>query len=468
MQTAGMSERRLETDESVEPMPEPAPERWPAWSWDLVAAVVVMLGGIPGVFGVLGAGPGLFASRARVTPMPGGAHQGPALLPGLLPPEAPLWLQLLASALVVVPAALMFLRRRFPLAVFLAALGCFVLVSVLAPPPLSAGIAVTIAAFTLAGRTPRRVAFFTIAGAVALVLLLSLAAAGWQALEPRVFQVGAAFAIAAALGDSARSRREYLMEVTERAVRAERTREVEARRRVSEERLRIARDLHDTVAHQLSVINLHAGAASGHLHERPEQVQGALGTIRDAARGALSEIGELLRYLRDDERAGAPMPQQGLDGLDALLQRMRASGLSVETQIDGELTAITGSAGSVAYRVIQEGLTNAHKHGAGARAALRIEVGAVELRILVENPLADGAAAARGANPAPPLASSPGLGLPGIRERVAVLRGSVATSRAGGRFRLEVWIPMPAGTGRRGSGSASGFGTKIGEERAEP
>ena len=107
---------------------------------------------------------------------------------------------------------------------------------------------------------------WVISGATGLLVLLALAVAGWDSLDTRVFQIGAALAIAAALADSARSRHAYLRQVEDRAERAEQTRELEARRRVADERLRIARDLHDTVAHQISVINLHAGAASGYLN----------------------------------------------------------------------------------------------------------------------------------------------------------------------------------------------------------
>ncbi|MBN9613138.1 MAG: hypothetical protein J0H64_06700, partial [Actinobacteria bacterium] len=332
---------------------------WPAWVGDLIAVLAVLLGG--GLLLGLGIGLGIRFGGGL------GGSGGPRRPPSGDLPGPMVLLHTVEAVLTITAAGLMLLRRRWPLIVFLLVLFCFSLAALLGIPSLGPGIAATIAAYALAEQLPRPWAFAITGAAGGLILLLSLfdirlIEIGRVSFDARI---GAALVIAAALGDSARSRREYLHAVEDRAERAERTREAEAERRVSEERLRIARELHDTVAHQLTVINLHAGAASGYLDARPERAHEALGTIRQAARGALTEIGELLHYLRDAERPGAAPLQQGLDGLGALLARMHDAGLDVRTEIEGDPTRLTDSVGNAAYRVVQEALTNAHKHGSG-------------------------------------------------------------------------------------------------------
>ena len=430
-QTGGMNDAQDEA-------PEPAEhERWPGWAADLTAALVVLLGGGllvgsglgTGFGGVPGAGGfGGFGGRPPGPPMgePSALHQFVNVL------------------LLLVPAGLMFVRRRWSLAVFIATFGVFFLAALGSSPSIGPGIALTIAAFTLANRAPRRLALIAAASATGLILLLSIAVTEWTSFSPRVFQVGAALSIAAAIGDSARSRREYLAAMTERAERAEQTRESEALQRVAEERLRIARELHDTVAHQLAVINLNAGVAAGLLEERPERAREALGTIREAARGGIGEIGELLHYLRaDDASDPATAPQPGLDRLDAMLAGVREAGLDVELRADGDLSRVTGATDRAAYRLVQEGLTNALKHGSEGRAALRLDVDLRELRIELSNPVSRIAESAAAPGVGTGDASAPGgLGLVGIRERVAVLGGSVTTGRIAGIFHLSAVLPI--------------------------
>lgn len=438
--------------DATPPASSPARQRrWSGWQGDVFAATAVLLGG--GLLLGLGIGLGIgfgggFGGSGGPRRPPAGELPGPMVL-----------LHTLEAVLTVTAAGLMFVRRRWPLTVFLLVLAGFALAALLGIPSLGPGIAATIAAYALAERLPRRRAFVITGVAGGLILLLSLfdirlIDVGRVTFDARI---GAALVIAAALGDSARSRREYLHAVEDRAARAERTREAEAERRVTEERLRIARELHDTVAHQLTVINLHAGAASGYLDARPARAQEALGTIRQAARGALTEIGELLHYLRDADRPGGAAPQRGLDGLDALLARMRDAGLAVHAEIEGDPARLTDSVSNAAYRVVQEALTNAHKHGSGGTARLWLDVGERELVVRSENPTAHGA---RAAEPHPGLPRSPldgggangsgiepggGLGLTGIRERVAMLHGTVAAGAVAGAYRLEVRIPL---TGR--------------------
>ena len=417
------------------PLTVSTPVKTPAW-WmgrggDLVAAAAVLLGGIL-LGGALFHGPEVFGPPER-PPFWGPTPQEPgARAPGSAPASA-----IATLTLLVVPAGLMFLRRRWPLLVFSLVLTGFISAVLFNLPSLSPGIAATIAAYAFAFRAPRKVVLWVISGATGLLVLLALAVAGWDSLDTRVFQIGAALAIAAALADSARSRHAYLRQVEDRAERAEQTRELEARRRVADERLRIARDLHDTVAHQISVINLHAGAASGYLNEQPARAQVALRTIREAARDALGEIGGLLRYLRDDEHSDLAPHQEGLDELETLLARLRELGLEINTDVQGDLSQFTGLTNTVAYRVIQEGLTNAHKHGSASTAQLSIQVDPKHLRIVIANAISEDSpdtdTTTKGIGT--------GLGLIGLRERVAVVGGHVWTHKAAGQYRLEVELP---------------------------
>lgn len=393
----------------VQPVPPPggpsargeSPRRLPDWALDLVAMAVVLL-------------TGLF-------PVPRLPFPEPSVL---------VWIPVTA----VVAALALLLRRRLPvtaLAITLLAYGATVLLHM---PMLGPGIAAIIAAYTMAGRVPRGAALVGGGLAAVVVALLSLRTVPELTVDPRVFQVAAALAVAVALGDSARSRREYLAAVTERAERAERGREVEARRRVAEERLRIARDLHDTVAHRISVISLNAGVASQALESRPEKAREALGTIRSASRGVLSEISDLLTHLRSEEDPDArTRPQWGMGDLPELVARMEAAGLAVDLRVDGDLERVDGTAGQVGYRVVQEGLTNSHKHGRRRGARVRIAVGAAALRIEILNQVAP---ASEGDVPGDQ------LGLLGIRERVASAGGTVEAGLDGIDFRLLVELPI--------------------------
>ncbi|MBM3716528.1 MAG: sensor histidine kinase, partial [Actinobacteria bacterium] len=237
----------------------------------------------------------------------------------------------------------------------------------------------------------------------------------------------------------ARSRRAYVEAVEERARRAEQTREAEARRRVTEERLRIARDLHDAVAHRISVISLNAGVASSSLETRPERAREALATIRTTSRDVLGEIGAMLSVLRAPEDA-APQEQPGLARVAEVVESVRVAGWEVavrdEVGPDADAAGIPMGTGIVAYRVVQEGLTNAMKHGTTRRAHLLIRRDGEALEIVVTNPLD------RLPVSDPPPTS--GFGLIGLRERVEAVRGELEAGLAPGGFRLAARLPLPA------------------------
>lgn len=338
------------------------------------------------------------------------------------------------TLLAIAPAFVLPWRRRWPLpvlAVCLALYGAAAWSGLLSP---GIGLGVAISMFGAANRSTRRQTVIIGSIAIVVVFVLSIPAALENVFDPRVFQFVFGIAFAAAAGDGARSRREYIAAITERAERAEQTRESEASRRVTEERLRLARDLHDTVAHQIAVISLNAGVASSALRGSPDRAESALGTIRVAARTVLGEIGGLLQMLRADEDAGvvAP-PQPGVAQLDELIDQFRRSGLLVQSRIDGELSRITGAPGLVAYRVVQEALTNAHKHGAEHRAHLLLEVSSDAVRIVVTNPVD---------TPSIDDRTGTGVGLIGLRERVASVHGTVLAGPAPGGWKVDATLPL--------------------------
>lgn len=238
-------------------------------------------------------------------------------------------------------------------------------------------------------------------------------------------------AVLAALGDAVRSRRAYLTATEERAERAERTREEEARRQVVEERLRIARELHDVVAHHVAVVSVQAGLAGHLVLKQPQAAQQALRQVQQASAAILDDLAGILSVLRqpDDHNQLAP-PAPGLRQLDELVDSYVAAGLPVQLSTAGQPRKLNDSADLVAYRVVQEALTNAHKHGGpSARVAVTYTPGDVVLDVV--NPL-------RSPRPERP---GNGLGLTGMRERAAAVGGRLQVGDASDEFRVRLTLP---------------------------
>lgn len=360
------------------------------------------------------------------------------LITGLLPhpdpsfnPSSPLTLALVIASLALLP-----LRLRWP---WLALAGCFALFGTAAAlGTTSPGIALAAAAcvFKIALTTENRTALLTGLGSAVAIMALCLPAEGGSLLEPKVLFFGLAMLLAAAAGDGTRARRGHIAAITERAERAEQTREEEARRAVTEERLRIARDLHDAVAHQIAVISLNAGVASSALEKRPEKAKEALTTIRTASRTVLTEIGDLMNMLRAGEpHEEVACPQLGLAQFRDLAAEFRRSGLDLTLHEEGDVSRVSGATSLVAYRVLQEALTNAHKHGTGSADAT-IAVHERDATITVTNPI-------RGEEKVVP---GTGLGLMGLRERVASVRGEGDVGPRDGVWTLTVRLPLSGQT----------------------
>ncbi len=235
-------------------------------------------------------------------------------------------------------------------------------------------------------------------------------------------------------GEVSRDRRERLLAERERAAQAERTREEAAWRRITEERLRIARELHDVLAHSISVINLQAGV-SEHLIERdPEQARIALGAIRRASKDALVELRGMLGVLRGVDDEGRPLPPApGLNRLNELVDRAREARLEVSMSLPEEQRELPGGVDLTVYRIVQESLTNVIRHAQARRACVTIDF---DDRDIVVEVVDDGAGVPAGT----PV--SEGNGMVGMRERVLIAGGEFCAGPAEGRgFRVRARIP---------------------------
>ncbi|HWN23412.1 MAG TPA: histidine kinase [Gaiellaceae bacterium] len=348
------------------------------------------------------------------------------------------------DALGVVLAALgslpLLARRRAPLAVFATTAAAAVALTVLDYPP-GPPLGPTVALFFL-GLHPAatRARPLLTAGTVAGFYALHVAAAGVAQDEfPLVPLLAGALVWGGAwvIGDRLRQRRGRMAELEERALRAERETERERRLAAAEERTRIARDLHDSAGHAINVILVQAGAARLLQEQDPTRTRAALETIEDVARETVGEIDQLVRALREDGSVEAGVePPPGLAALDALAERHRASGLAVDVRIDGAPRQLAPGVDRAAYRILQEALTNAARHGRGS-ADVEIGYCGDALELTVTNPSSGSAAPAHG------------HGLAGMRERTALLGGSLETKVADGRFSVRARLPYSGGEPQR-------------------
>ncbi|WP_338677464.1 sensor histidine kinase [Streptomyces sp. SCSIO 30461] len=250
------------------------------------------------------------------------------------------------------------------------------------------------------------------------------------------------FALAWVLGDSLRTRRAYFAQLEERATRLEQEREAQSKVAVAAERARIARELHDVVAHNVSVMVVQADGAAYVMDTAPDQARQALETISTTGRQALAEMRRLLGVLRtsDAPESGEYVPQPDVQQIEDLVERVREAGLEVDFKIEGTPRSLPSGVELTAYRIVQEALTNTRKHGGPDTAAsVRLVYFDDGLGLLVED---DGRGAARemyedgGAD-------GKGHGLIGMRERVGMVGGTLdAGPRPGGGFRISALLPL--------------------------
>jgi signal transduction histidine kinase len=334
------------------------------------------------------------------------------------------------AAVGVVPVAI---RRLRPwLAVWLAS-GAMVVGLLLGLPSLTEGFAVLIVAYTTAALLPLR-------RAVAANAVLAAGMAGVLTFtdEPGVgagvwFSNALTLAVCFFIGRTVFTRRAYVEALEERARTAEENREAAALQAVLEERRRIARELHDVVAHHISVMGVLATGARRTLSRDPAAADEALSTIEATGRATLREMRRLLDVLRrDDETDAALQPQPGVAGLESLIGQVREAGLAVDLTVVGEPRVLDPGIDLTIFRVVQEGLTNALKHAGPASARVRVEFRHDRLLLDVED---DGRGRATNGHT--------GHGLVGMRERVSLYGGTLRTGpRRGGGYSVAATIPL--------------------------
>jgi signal transduction histidine kinase len=342
-----------------------------------------------------------------------------------------------STALVVLGAVPYYFRRRFPLAVLVVST---VAVVTLVARDYSSGTAPSMLLFGVytvaASASPRD----RVLGAATISLGLAVVAvAGAPDLDGAGMVINVAFfSVAYFVGSTVRNRRLYTEQLEERARLLERERDEQSRRAVADERLRIAQELHDVVAHSMGVIAVQAGVGAHVIDDDPAEAKRALEAIGTTSRSTLTEIRRLLGVLRDDGTAGYE-PAPGLADLDRLVRDVGATGLPVDVRVEGERHDVPPGVDLTAYRIVQEALTNVIKHAGPARAVVTVgyEPGALALEVVDDG---------RGVNGR---ATAGGHGLLGMRERVGVYGGTFdAGPRTGGGFRVAVRLPYaPAGPG---------------------
>jgi signal transduction histidine kinase len=341
-------------------------------------------------------------------------------------------LDLLAYLLLAVGPVALLWRRRSPALVLGVVMAACVVYFALGYPYGPAWLSLVVAIWTAVTAGARRAAWATallgLAAYFALAVLLGrvdpatvpeiAAHLGWLLLVLVVAEVA--------------------MAGRQRRLAAERTRAEEARRRAGEERMRIARELHDVLAHNISLINVQAGVALHLMDEQPGQSRTALAAIKQASNDALGELRSVLDVLRQGDEAPPRAPASGLAQLDSLVAGAGATGLEVRTRVEGPPRPLPAGTDLAAFRIVQESLTNVTRHAGPATTTVLLAYGDKDLTIQVDD---DG----RGVEP-PSVAGiplRPGRGLAGMRERVAALGGELTTGpRPGGGFRVQARLPL--------------------------
>ncbi|MFF0493205.1 sensor histidine kinase [Nocardia sp. NPDC004068] len=349
----------------------------------------------------------------------------------------------LGYGLLLIGPLLLVVRRAYPLAVFVGALAVTVtyLVAGFGYGPIFLSLVIAFLTAASAGSRWRTYPFVPVGYLLMIWPLPALRGYptnGWQMVG-----VLAWLCVLLGLAEGIRQRREILTarrqraEAAHRNEQAERERELARReQRASEERLAIARELHDVLAHSLSLINVQSSVALELLDRKPEQAATALAAIKQVSRDALGEVHTLLRSIRSGAETGAAptSPTVGIADLDALIDPARAAGLTVRTEINGPARRLPAVVDVAAARIVQESLTNVLRHAPGAEAVVALDYSPGELRLTVEN--------GRPAS-SPQPSTGGGNGIAGMIERAHALGGEVAATPAGdGGFRVAARLPL--------------------------
>ncbi|MBC6460455.1 sensor histidine kinase [Actinomadura sp. HBU206391] len=344
---------------------------------------------------------------------------------------------LLSWALIVVALVAVYFRRRWPVAMAALTLLACGLYYPLGEPDGTLLVTFIVGLYTAAAEGHLKAAV-TLSVLALLATGFGETAGDTRHVDNAALSLVTGWIIAAvALGAVARNRQAYLREVEQRALDAERGREEEARRRATEERLRIARELHDVIGHNISLINVQAGAALHRIERDPEQAERALAAIKETSREALRELRATLGVLRQVDEAAPTEPVPGLAGMADLVAGAETTGLDVRTEIEGERRPVPPEVDLAAYRIVQEALTNVTRHARATMAVVRVRYGRDDVRLEIDD---DG----RGGDP------GAGNGILGMGERARALGGELTAEGGGsaGGFRVRARLPL----GSRGLG----------------
>jgi signal transduction histidine kinase len=362
----------------------------------------------------------------------------------------------LSLALIIALVCPLAWRRRAPFPVFMLMTG-LALAQFFVSRELNDDVALLIAFYTLAAYQPPRRVF---AAAVILEAGAVLVASGVTSSLPVWAILSGLVAAAGFLGYYARTRRAYLAALVDRAERLERERDQQAQLAAAAERARIAREVHDIVAHNIAVMIALADGAAYTAAASPGQAVSLMGQVSATGRSALTEMRRLLGVLREPAAPGHA-PQPTLDDVDDLLATVRSAGLPARLTVTGQPFPLPPSAQLVLYRMIQEALTNTIKHAAGATAQVRLAYRPGEVTLEVTDDGRPAAVPAAGPPKASPAAGDPagprgpGHGIAGMRERAAVFGGQVSAGpRPGGGWRVRTVLRFPEAP--EGSGTATG------------
>ena len=340
-----------------------------------------------------------------------------------------------ALVLAVVAGGSLVLRRTAPLVVLATTLAAGVATVALGDEPL--GVAMLIALYTSAAVCERRVSLAALASTLVIVAVLSVATADDEGRETSALGgaiIAAALSVGVwGLGAYAQTRRRYLRELKERAASAEREREQLARIAVHEERASIARELHDIVAHSVSVMLVGVRGARDALRASPDAADDTLARVERSGEQSLAELRRILALLREPEQVSESHPQPSLAELDELVAGYRAAGLPVRLEVVGEPVPLPSGVELSVYRIAQEALTNALKHSDPTNVILTLAFRPSRLELEVVD---DGMRTA-------PSTAPTGQGIIGMRERIALLGGELETGkRDGGGFRVAARLPV--------------------------
>jgi signal transduction histidine kinase len=356
------------------------------------------------------------------------------------------WVNIPATLLMVVPVAF---RRRAPISAFaLATVGGAL--EVTTGRPNAADVAVLVLLYTVAAYRPRQasiMALFVCLGGSAIAVLTWVPVRGvelaWRLLFGSLLFGGIELGVWI-LGDSMRYRRGYYAALEDKAARLEAERHAQAKIAAAAERARIARELHDVVAHHVSVMVVQADGAGYALRTDPDRAEAALHAIAGTGRQALTEMRRLLGVLRSADEQATLAPVPGLDELRELLDQARAAGLEVSYTLSGTPRELSEGVELAAYRVVQESLTNTRKHaGLAATAAVTLRYEGDGLTVEVTD---DGLGVGN--------EDAGGHGLAGMQERLAMYGGTVtAGPLPGGGFGVTARLPCPLASARRGAPS---------------